>query len=34
MKTVKFQIATYSGEIDVNSDPNDEDEVVIAKAKR
>ena len=32
--TVKYQIATYSGEITVNCDPDDENEVVIAKAKR
>ena len=32
--TVKYQIATYSGEITVNCDPDDENEVVIARAKR
>lgn len=32
--TVKYQIATYSGEIKVNCDKNDEDEYIIAKAKR
>ena len=32
--TVKYQIATYSGEITVNCEPDDENEVVIAKAKR
>ena len=32
--TVKYQIATYSGEVQVNCNENDEDEVIIAKAKR
>ena len=32
--TVKYQIATYSGEGQVNCNDNDEDEVIIAKAKR
>ena len=31
---VKYQIATYSGEVQVNCNDNDEDEVIIAKAKR
>jgi len=32
--TVKYQIATYSGEVKVNCNENDEDEIVIAKAKQ
>ena len=32
--TVKYQVATYSGEVKVNCDENDENEVIIAKAKR
>jgi hypothetical protein len=32
--TVKYQVATYSGEVKVNCDKNDEDEYIIAKAKR
>lgn len=32
--TVKYQVATYSGEVQVNCDENDEDESIIAKAKR
>ena len=32
--TVKYQVATYSGEVQVNCDENDEDEYIIAKAKR
>lgn len=32
--TVKYQIATYTGEIQVNCEPNEEDEFIIAKAKR
>jgi hypothetical protein len=31
--TVKYQIATYSGEIQVTCDPDDDNEVVIGKAK-
>ena len=31
---VKYQIATYSGEVQVNCNENDEDECIIAKAKR
>jgi len=31
--TVEYQIATYNGTIDVNCDPNDDNDVVIAKAK-
>lgn len=32
--TVKYQIATYAGEVTVNCEPDDEDEVIIARAKR
>jgi len=32
--TVKYQVATYSGEIQVNCNENDTDEHIIAKAKR
>lgn len=32
--TVKYQIATYSGEAQVGCCPNDENEIIIAKAKR
>ena len=31
---VRYQIATYSGEVQVNCNENDEDEYIIAKAKR
>ena len=31
---VKYQIGTYSGEVDVNCNQADEDEFIIAKAKR
>lgn len=31
---IKYQVATYSGEIKVNCNENDEDEYIIAKAKR
>ena len=31
---VKYQVATYSGEVHVNCDENDDDDVIIAKAKR
>lgn len=31
--TVKYRVATYSGEVQVNCDENDEDEYIIAKAK-
>ena len=34
LATVKYQIATYSGEVKVNCGPDDEDENIIAKAKR
>jgi hypothetical protein len=32
--TVKYQVATYSGEVQVNCDENDDDEFIIARAKR
>lgn len=32
--TVKYQAATYSGEVQVNCNENDEDEYIISKAKR
>lgn len=32
--TVKYQVATYSGTIKVNCEENDENEHIIAKAKR
>ncbi len=31
---VKYQIATYSGEISVNCEPDEENEYIIARAKR
>lgn len=31
---IKYQIATYSGTIQINCDENDENEYLIAKAKR
>lgn len=31
---VKYQIATYSGEVQVHCNENDTDEYIIAKAKR
>ena len=34
LATVKYQIATYSGEIKVNCNENDENEHIIAKAKK
>jgi hypothetical protein len=34
LATVKYQIATYQGEITVNCDPNDDNEFIIAKAKQ
>jgi hypothetical protein len=30
---VKYQVATYSGEVSVNCSPDDENEYIIAKAK-
>ena len=32
--TVRYQVATYSGEVQVNCNENDEDEHIIAKAKK
>jgi len=32
--TVRYQVATYSGEVQVNCNENDEDEYIIAKAKK
>jgi hypothetical protein len=32
--TVKYRVATYFGSIKVNCDPNEEDETIIARAKR
>lgn len=32
--TVKYQIATYSGEVQVKCNENDDNDVIIAKAKR
>ena len=32
--TVRYQVATYQGEVIVNCNENDEDEYIIAKAKR
>jgi hypothetical protein len=32
--TVKYQVATYKGEIQVNCDENEEDHIIIARAKR
>ncbi len=34
LATVKYQVATYSGEVKVNCSPNDEDNFIIAKAKK
>jgi len=34
LATVKYQVATYSGEVKVNCSENEEDEHIIAKAKR
>lgn len=31
--TVKYQIATYNGEIEVNCDPGDDNEYIISVAK-
>lgn len=31
---VKYQVATYSGEVEVSCDPDDDNDVIIAKAKR
>jgi len=32
--TVKYQVATYAGEVTVSCEPDDEDEFIIARAKR
>jgi len=32
--TVKYQVATYSGVVQVNCNENDDDEYIIAKAKK
>jgi hypothetical protein len=32
--TVKYQVATYSGSVTVNCDENDDNEYIIAQAKR
>jgi hypothetical protein len=32
--TVKYQVSTYRGEVQVNCNEDDEDFVIIAKAKR
>ena len=32
-RTVKYQVATYSGEIDVYCDENDDNEEIISQAK-
>ena len=34
LATVKYQIATYSGEVKVNCSENDGEEYIISKAKR
>jgi len=31
---VEYQVATYSGQIHVNCTPNDEDDYIIARAKK
>ena len=31
---VKYQIATYSGTVTVNHDPDDDNKIIIAKAKK
>lgn len=33
LATIKYQIATYSGNVVVNCNENDSDETIIAKAK-
>ena len=33
-RTVKYQVATYKGEVTVNCSPEHEQEYIIAKAKR
>jgi hypothetical protein len=32
--TVRYQVATYRGEVQVNCEPDEENEVIIAKARR
>ncbi len=32
--TVKYQVATYSGQVTVNCEPDDDNEYIIEKAKR
>ena len=32
--TIKYQIATYSGTVEVSCDPDDENETLFAKARR
>jgi hypothetical protein len=32
--TVQYQIATYKGEVDVYCEPDDDNDVIIAKAKK
>ena len=32
--TVKYQVSTYSGAVEVNCNENDEDEYIIAEAKK
>lgn len=34
IRTVKYQIATYSGEVKVNCDENDDNDIIIANTKR
>ena len=34
LATIKYQIATYSGKVEVNCLENDDDDIIIAKAKR
>ncbi len=31
---VKYRVATYEGEVQVNCEPDDDNEVIIAKAKK
>jgi len=32
--TVNYQVATYSGDITIDHDPDDDSEIIIAKAKK
>jgi hypothetical protein len=34
LATVKYQVATYKGQVQVNCLPDDDNEIIIAKAKR